>query len=133
MDLFPDDIIPYATQVVQSSTESQWQQLLAAGVLRVSHDPDAFDQSGEPPAVTRVTVGGHDFSFQNNGWLEASAAFAVHDVSSLALTVHIELGHRVDSLANMLTVALEEHPVSMHECYQGEPMKVCRHCTPSCV
>lgn len=122
----------YALQVVQSNTESQWQHMLAANVLRILHDPDSFDQSGLPPAITKVTVGGHDFSFQNNGWLEGSTAFAVHDISSLQLTIHLELGHKVDSMANLLTVVLEEHPVVMHECYQGEPMKVCC-CSASCL
>jgi hypothetical protein len=97
----------------------------AANVLRVLHDPDAFDQSGEPPGINHVTVGGKSFSFQNNGWLEASTVFAVHGVSSLYLTVYLDLGQKVDSLANLLTVVLEENPaVKMHECSEGEPMKV---------
>jgi hypothetical protein len=99
--------------------------MITADVLRLVHDPDAFDQSGEPPAINQVTVGGHDFSFQNKGYLEASTAFAVHDISSLKLTIHLELGHNVDSLANILTLALEQHAVVMHDCNQGEPMKVC--------
>ena len=115
----------HALQVIQSSTESQWQRMLSANVLRVLHDPDSFDQSGPPPAVTLVKVGGRDFSFQNNGWLEASTAFAVHDISALQLAIHIDLGRKVDSMANLLTISLEEDPgVVMHECYQGEPMKV---------
>lgn len=115
----------HALQVVQSSTERQWQRMLAANVLRVVHDPDSFDQSGLAPAITLVEVGGRDFSFQDNGWLEASTAFAVHDISALQLAIHIDLGRKVDSMANLLTISLEEDPgVVMHECYQGEPMKV---------
>jgi hypothetical protein len=129
MATLPDQ--PQLQEVASAFTE-EWQHMMSANVLRITHDPDAFDQAGAPPAIVRVEAGGGNFSYANNGWLEAASAFALHDASALDVAVVLDLGEHLDASANILSVALERHTgVAPRKCYSGEPLHV-RVATGTC-
>jgi hypothetical protein len=85
---------------------------------------DTIDASRIAPALRSVTVGNQQHKFENSGWADSHAVFAVNDLRSFGLSVVMDFNDD-DALVDTLALLFERRSgVLLTECYSPEPMQV---------